>query len=277
MASIVHIVDVEAGESKEAEKLALKPGFQFNTYDLMKVFAIVTMMIDHFGLFGFGRSIMWRLVGRASAPCFYFLVGCSNSYVVKPKMIFWAIVLGFVSYCYGLIIPLNNSLNAIIMCKIILLYVPFGKFPSWALLPIQAALIAANPYVGPYVEYGTISLLHAVGGMLVINKHWHRFIWIPATCIYHCYRCKPFYTWRRHHNDYPIGYATFTILTIVFVMFKMHVFGPYRTRTLAILAVIIRWISVHSLEIYVLHLIAYKFHSVHMRIWEIESTDYEFD
>jgi hypothetical protein len=53
---------------------------EFNSYDLLKVRAIVTMIRDHMGVFFFEEIRILRIIGRISFPLFAFCIGYNLKY-----------------------------------------------------------------------------------------------------------------------------------------------------------------------------------------------------
>ena len=52
------------------------------TTDVLKFVGVVTLLIDHYGLFYHPDETGWRLVGRTAAPIFFFLVGFARTRAV---------------------------------------------------------------------------------------------------------------------------------------------------------------------------------------------------
>jgi len=265
--STVEPVTVDDSKLLRPSKLTPRAEGQINTLDVWKVFAVVTMMIDHFGLFGFHSNIMWRLVGRVSAPTFYFMVGLVHSKRVSLKHLFWVGMLHVVNAIYGLVIPLSNSLVSILLSKVILRFLKVTTIPWMALIPLQACLILSYSIVQPHLEYGTLCILHAIGGDLVRARHRWMWVWVPVTCGYHFHRSNVFYTYRGITSDWYLGIATFIGLTVTYLTFTMKKYGPYDDPVRQGINAFMFWVSRHALEIYVVHLCCYKFHLVHSREW----------
>ena len=60
---------------------------EITSYDLLKTFAVLTMIIDHIGLYFFPDEMWWRTIGRLSFPVWLFLIGYANSREISPFLI----------------------------------------------------------------------------------------------------------------------------------------------------------------------------------------------
>ena len=56
------------------------------SYDILKTFAVLTMIIDHIGLYFFPDEMWWRVIGRLSFPVWLFLIGYAQSRDI-PKLL----------------------------------------------------------------------------------------------------------------------------------------------------------------------------------------------
>ena len=57
------------------------------TLDLLKAFAVVTMLADHVGLYLFPDQLWWRAAGRPTIVIFGFLIGFAGPRAVPPVWI----------------------------------------------------------------------------------------------------------------------------------------------------------------------------------------------
>lgn len=69
-----------------------EPARGFNSYDLLKIVALVAMTMDHVGFYYFPHLEGLRIVGRAAAPLFLFLVGFNQSYGFRWGLLLAALV-----------------------------------------------------------------------------------------------------------------------------------------------------------------------------------------
>ena len=65
----------------------------FNSYDLLKAIAIITMVIDHAGLFFFPDIALLRIIGRMSFPLFAFCLGYNRKYNIDSTLLVLASIM----------------------------------------------------------------------------------------------------------------------------------------------------------------------------------------
>lgn len=66
---------------------------QPNYQDLLKTLAILTMIIDHIGLYLYPESMVMRVIGRTAMPVFCFFAGYNFHDKPKTKIIIWGVLL----------------------------------------------------------------------------------------------------------------------------------------------------------------------------------------
>lgn len=76
---------------EKSDLLCLRPNF----YDYLKVFAIITMIIDHIGYYLFPEYSVFRLIGRIAFPIFLFLVGFNQNYQWRRGILLSACIVQF--------------------------------------------------------------------------------------------------------------------------------------------------------------------------------------
>lgn len=64
-----------------------------NYQDLLKFFAMITMIVDHIGLYFFPESHLLRLIGRTSMPVFCFFAGYNFKEQPKSKILLLGVLL----------------------------------------------------------------------------------------------------------------------------------------------------------------------------------------
>lgn len=182
---------------KESKPLRKTAPEGINFYDLAKVYAVITMIIDHYGYFGlpgisYTMARWTRVIGRTSAPMFFFLTGFSGSFRFR-----WQ------SWCYGVFMFMANawlnlrltatSWESIAMCmsvNLIFSYIKFDKINQWywhVLMFIPLCLL--EPYFSDVlrIAYGTLPYMLAIAGYLAKKNHYMAKWWSLATMVQHTY------------------------------------------------------------------------------------------
>merc|ERR1712096_257476 len=137
---------------KESKPLRKTAPEGINFYDLAKVYAVITMIIDHYGYFGlpgisYTMARWTRVIGRTSAPLFFFLTGYSGSFRFR-----WH------TWCYGAFLFMANawlnlrltatsfeSLAIVLFLNWTFSYIKLEKLNYWIFhVLIFAALVAAK-------------------------------------------------------------------------------------------------------------------------------------
>ena len=86
------------------------------SYDLFKTFAVLTMIIDHIGIYFFPDELWWRTVGRLSFPVWLFLVGYARSRDMSPRLMIGAGIVFLSNIVAGMgIFPLNILVTILVV------------------------------------------------------------------------------------------------------------------------------------------------------------------
>jgi hypothetical protein len=132
-----------------------------NTYDLLKSVAVLTMVLDHIGVYLLPEILWLRVVGRAAFPLFLFLVGYSGHTRTDPRLpVAAAIVSGLDYLATGSVFPLN-ILWAIAITRFYL-----GHFPLPASRSHLWLMVAGWVVWVPIVAYGTAPLVFGILGAM---------------------------------------------------------------------------------------------------------------
>jgi hypothetical protein len=142
----------------------------YNYQDLMKLFAILLMFIDHCGLYLFPSSLLLRVIGRCSMPIFCFYAGYNikdNNKKQSCVLFIYAIVLNLILNGLTFLefnILFNILISQILITKIkqpkLLVILYFLSIPIWILI---------NTYSSFYVEYRCLPLLFMISGYNLNN------------------------------------------------------------------------------------------------------------
>lgn len=141
----------------------------FNSYDLLKVIAILTMFIDHLGFFFYPDIEIFRVIGRTSYPLFAFAIGYSKKYNFDITILFLAILMLLNNY-------ISNSTNfhietafktsilfAIIITRLSMEYL-HPKLNSNNIVAITFILWGMSFGASYIFQYGTLGIIMAICG-----------------------------------------------------------------------------------------------------------------
>ncbi len=141
---------------------------EVTSYDLLKTFAVLMMVIDHMGLYFFPEEMWWRTIGRLSFPVWLFLIGYARSRDISPRLIVGAAIVFASNVFAGMgLVPLS-ILVTIIVVRLTL--DPLMKFLSKSTAHLWAGsaalfIIALPSFI--VFEFGALAFIFAVFGYLI--------------------------------------------------------------------------------------------------------------
>jgi len=141
------------------------------SYDLLKTFAVLTMVVDHFGIYFFPDEMWWRTIGRLSFPVWLFLIGYARSRDVSPRLIGGAAIVFVSNIVAGMgLLPLS-ILVSIIVVRLSL--DPVMKILSKSAVHLWAGsavlfVVALPSFV--LFEFGALAFVFAIFGYLVRHQ-----------------------------------------------------------------------------------------------------------
>lgn len=236
------------------------------SYDFLKALALLLMIVDHTGHFFFHDEMWFRAVGRLSAPIWLFLIGYANSREIKSLGIGLGILL-LASMATGQALLPLYILATMILIRLTLDPVmnAVRKKPQ-ALYPIFFLLFIITIPVAILVEYGAVALVIAMGGYLCrhqVELPWLRkgevfiFLLLSAAAFY-------FLTTFFLFPDFSDAQKIVVGGGFAVIMLGLGSFRPVEyegiTRSLPRpVTALLQFCGRRTLEIYVVHLVAFKF------------------
>lgn len=140
---------------------------EITSYDLLKAFALLTMIVDHVGYYFFIEEEWFRVVGRLSAPVWFFLIGYAESRDLGEKMWGGLILLVAANFVVGFpAFPLNILATMIFIRLVIDATMRQALRDYEALIGVSLiVLFLVLPSMMVW-EYGTLGLLFAMYGFM---------------------------------------------------------------------------------------------------------------
>jgi signal transduction histidine kinase len=147
--------------------------YAVSTTDLLKAAALVFVFIDHWGHYFAPDEIWWRVVGRASLPVWFFLIGFARSRGTPWSWIGLGLALSLLDYWRegSLAAAQLSILLNFAAIRLALPVIERHVWPhAWRIALLVAALAALSPVANQVVEYGTEGWLLALVGLA--HRHW---------------------------------------------------------------------------------------------------------
>ena len=142
-----------------------------NYQDLLKLIAIISMIIDHLGLYFFPEIIELRVVGRYAMPIFGFFVG----YNFKNSINFSILLYGSVLYLVSTIFIYHHFIQANILISLFLGQLYLFLFQEHFKVLTKGwlhfvMLVSFFPFTFYFIDYGSLIIGIIVIGYMVKVK-----------------------------------------------------------------------------------------------------------
>lgn len=241
-------------------------GTAVNSHDLLKVFAISAMVVDHAGHFFVDDNVWMRVVGRMAAPLFFFMVGYSGSYRFKWQILMLGVALSAISFLTstssGLerFLPLNILLSFVLIKLILDRFDPAAQTSDLLVTVLVILMVVSIPTYAFMVEYGSLGLCYAIGARLLTQRHPLARFWMSTTVgVHFLFEMVALLIWNSSAPASLLPYAIpclaalFGINLAIFLNYRLRTFntGPSWIRVPVI------YLSRYSLQVYFFHLAAF--------------------
>ena len=236
-----------------------------NYYDILKVTAIVFMIIDHIWYFFFPHFMILRIIGRISMPIFLFLVGYNSSHHIHRSLILSRIIVEFSLFSYNHYYHTEYVISilwSIIIIKWIHRF--YHHYQYKADKKIKLALLftiivlLSNQILAQYLDYWWSAIAIGLCGLLtrlsLTDTTSRRYIYLTYVFVWIFYCIQQiitFWIYGWYHLLLFTGLMIMSIVLLSWLPYKITHYEWYR-RSKSIL-----WISKHSLEIYMIHIILF--------------------
>ena len=241
-------------------------GTVVNSHDLLKVFAISVMVVDHAGHFFVDDNVWMRVVGRMAAPLFFFMVGYSGSYRFKWQILMLGAAISAISFLTSTssgierFLPLNILLSFVLIKLILDRFDPAAQTTDLLVTVLVILMVVSIPTYAFMVEYGSLGLCYAIGAKLLAQRHPLARFWICTTVgVHFVFEMVALLIWNPATTASMLPYAI-PCLAALFGA-NLAIFLNYRLRTFNIgfswIRVPVIYVSRYSLQIYFFHLAAF--------------------
>lgn len=227
-------------------------GKHVNSHDLIKLLAIILMIVDHIGQFYYPDILWFRILGRAAAPLFFFLMGYHGKLHNNLLLCLYGVILSISSTLYYDRLVFNILLNFIFtygILRYLLPNIPNQKF--FITLFIAASVL--NFFIYPRLEYGLFGLMFAISAQMMAKK------W-PLASHYMIYTLGLDFFWQSVQFGLFDRQATLIAISImppvIFLIMENYHLREFHVQRWLCLPILI--LSRYSLEIYFIHLFLFQ-------------------
>lgn len=241
---------------------------EITSYDLLKAAAVVLMIADHAGYFFFPEDNWWRVAGRMCVPVWFFFIGYAKSRDLGPKLWIGAAILVGANFIAGMSVIPFNILATMIIVRLLIDGVARRAFRSesflWPLMALMFLLIVPTMFV---TEYGTQGLILALFGYAVRHRDALQASGISVQryglAAYFAFIVPQFFFFGFTPDEFLVmGLGVLAVMALLYNFRPLEF--PKLTAALPRVAV---WLlhtgGRRTAEIYVLHLLLFKF----MALW----------
>ena len=255
------------------------PVLPVDNVDWLKSAAISMVVVGHIGYFFIDDAQWWSVFGRMAAPVFFFLMGYARSRTIP---LHWLLIGFFLtlldSWNTGWHWVAPNILFSLALIRVSRPHVlrVLQQYGWFAFTVISLVLLMVLPVAGDVVDYGAEGWLWALFGLCqrmyvdgkpspglyetrqglevageMLKRNW-RVMRLPA-----CLIAVVIYVWQEQVEFEFSGFQlTVVALCTGLLAYGLGVFvrGPSRFQPPQPIAVALRWLGRHTLEIYVIQL-----------------------
>lgn len=232
------------------------------SYDLLKSFAVVIMIIDHIGMYFFPEQLWWRATGRICVPIWFFLIGFARSRDIPVKLMAGAGILTFGNILAGMPLFPLNILFTIAFVRIAIDRVMAAGLKEtkalWGISLILFILILPSYFLS---EYGVQALILAMFGYFVRRRHE---VGNDKLVIqYMVFALSSFVMMQQVYFAFTLAQFLFMVSGVAFAQVVLYYFRSYNYPSATkILPGFLVWLvqlgGRRTLEIYVVHLLLFK-------------------
>jgi TraX protein len=233
-------------------------GDVLTAHDVLKAFAVLTMIADHVGYFFFPEELWLRVIGRLSAPVWFYLVGYACARPVPQSWLIGGLIASAAAIAFnGYVMPFN-ILFMLAATRVAMPYLEKIAFSGrMAFIAIFAALVLLSIPTSYVLEYGTMGLLWALYGVHRRREPGHDRAGAQALLLGAMVAASFLFqglTLPAMDGDHNLGLATGMAGLFVVLLG----FVPERWSVSSAIALPLQILGRWTLEIYVFHLVAFR-------------------
>lgn len=250
------------------------------SYDLLKAFAVVIMIIDHIGFYFFPEALWWRAVGRIGFPVWFFLVGHASGRDLPAKLLWGIGILTVGNILSGMpLFPLNALMTIALIRLVIDPVMAFALRSKLNLWGVGGVLFLLAIPTSMLSEYGTMALITAMFGYMV--RHQDEIKNDEMIVQFMLFALLAFVVLQYLVFSFSVPQIAFVAFGTAIVRLRLYYFEaasyPEMTQKLAApLRAVIQICGRRTLEIYVVHLFVFKMLAMALGIEDFGFLDWKW-
>ncbi|MCB9989547.1 MAG: hypothetical protein H6868_09500 [Rhodospirillales bacterium] len=229
---------------------------ELTSYDFLKMFAVLLMIVDHVGAFYFPDQAWFRVAGRLCVPVWFFLIGYARSRDLGPRLWVGFLLLIVVKLFAGMALFPVNILGTIIVVRLLLdAVMKVALWHAFVFWGVGLLLLALVPVTGTFFEYGTLAVILAMFGYLLRHSEQRQAYIYP----YIIFCVAAFMVAQLMYFDFSTSEFIVLFAGTILVMVTLYHFKPVSFSRLTMVlpgfvVSVIQFFGRRTLEIYVVHL-----------------------
>ena len=250
------------------------------SYDFLKIAALLLMVVDHVGHYFYPDDMVFRAIGRLSAPIWLFLVGYAQSRDLSPRMWIGIAVMIVSAYAVGAALLPLSILVTIVVARLAIdpLMALLRRAPGM-LYPVGIGLIFLTVFAFPFAVGDVLPF--GFGTFVLFEYGTGIFVWTMLGYMVRNAESLPYSTETRQQFGIVMAVFYAVLQSVIFfslstpllmfvvagciaVALLLLKFRPYEypglTNTLPRpLAGLMRLMGRRTLEFYVIHIVLFRF------------------
>lgn len=272
------VIPAQAGiQIKNLLDSRLRGNDTLTTFDLLKTFAVIFMIIDHVGFYfltpaigaGAGDPHLWlRAVGRWCVPIWFFLIGYGRSGAIPLSLMIGAGILTAMNFITGMFLFPLNALISMMIIRLVIPYVVRFAFASREGMGGTIIMIGMGYFItNDLFEYGTVGVLMAMMGYMVrewrdrtnfIVRFNQRTLKIGAAVAVAAVILSQYYVFQFDMAQGVVMAIGMAVVFAILFMVRPTIYPLLSNNLFIVFKSIIQLGGRRTMEIYVIHLMAFK-------------------
>lgn len=235
------------------------------SYDALKTFAVLIMVVDHIGHYFFPDILWLRVIGRLCVPAWFFLIGYARSRDLPRELWIGALVLTAADVVVGMpLFPVNILVTIIIIRLVLDKAITLFEKNKASQIAFAFVLFMVILPTSLITDYGTSGLIMAMFGYYVRHKKSEQFTLGMLVFCWLSYILSQQLSSGFDVNQFTVVAGGTLAAYYVLKYFRPMDMPSLRRAITPVGVFIMQACGRYSLEIYVAHLLIFKLIAISM-------------